>query len=322
MESLQSLLQDMFKLEVHASLRAEELFSIPLPFIPLSLTITNSTLMAWAAMLVLAIFAVFAGRNPQLVPRGAQNAFEAIIDGLQTIVENTAGHYARRVFPLAATLFIFILTANYMGMLPGVGTILVRNAALAHEASATASASESASHAPTTTSASGEEAEHEPEMIPLLRAANADVNMTLGMGLIAFLFIHYSGIAVHGLRGYWKEDLANPPLMAPIKIIIECFVPVSLSMRLFGNIFGGEMLLTVMGFPFIAVPFMVMELLFGLIQATIFFMLTLIFTSLASHLPGGHEGHAGHEATESHATHGPEEVHHAGTGAGTVPAAA
>ena len=131
---MESLLHGIFKLEVHASLRAEELLHVPLPFIPISLTITNSTLMAWAAMLVLALFAYFAGRNPQLVPRGAQNAFEAIIEALQTIVENTAGHYARRVFPLAATLFIYILTANYMGLLPGVGTILIRNPAIGHEA--------------------------------------------------------------------------------------------------------------------------------------------------------------------------------------------
>jgi F-type H+-transporting ATPase subunit a len=141
--------------------------------------------------------------------------------------------------------------------------------------------------------------------------------MTLAMGLIAFLFIHGSGIAVHGLKGYWTEDLANPPLMAPMKIIIECFVPVSLSMRLFGNIFGGEMLLTVMQFPIVAVPFMILELLFGFIQAVIFFMLTLIFTSLATHLPGGHgegrhaEGHTGRAAVaqgDEHASAGAQHV--------------
>src|SRR5918912_510311 len=124
---LNDLIHGIFKLEVHASLRAEELLHLG------PLTITNSTLMTWAAMLVLALFAYFAGRNPQLVPRGAQNVFEMILEALLTIVENTAGHYARRVFPLVATLFIFIITANYTGLLPGVGTILVRNPALAAE---------------------------------------------------------------------------------------------------------------------------------------------------------------------------------------------
>jgi F-type H+-transporting ATPase subunit a len=139
--------------------------------------------------------------------------------------------------------------------------------------------------------------------------------MTLGMGLIAFFFIHFSGMRVHGVWGYFKNDLANPPLMLPVKVIIECFVPISLSMRLFGNIFGGEMLMTVMGFPLVAVPFMFMELLFGFIQAIIFTMLTLIFTSLASHLPEGH-GEVGHgvaahgdaHATPTHPTHGAIEV--------------
>jgi len=290
-----NLLSSIFSLQVHASLKAEEIAHIG------PLAITNSMLMSWLAVIVLALAGYFAGRRPQLVPTGIQNFFEAVIETLHTLVENTAGHYGRRVFPLIATLFIFIITANYMGMLPGVGTILIRNPAVASEAqSSTASAPAAGSAA--------SEAKPEPEFIPLLRSANADVNMTLGMGLIAFLFIHYSGIAVHGLRGYWKEDLANPPLMAPVKIIIECFVPISLSMRLFGNIFGGEMLLGVMGFPVIAVPFMIMELLFGFIQATIFSMLALIFTSLATHLPEGHAagGHevASHESQPTPAAHG------------------
>ena len=114
-------------MEVHASLKAEEIAFIgPIP-------ITNSMLMAWLAILVLAVFAFFAGRNPQLVPRGAQNVMEAILEALMSLVENTAGHYARRVFPLIATLFLFILTANYMNLLPGVGTIWVVNPLLHQE---------------------------------------------------------------------------------------------------------------------------------------------------------------------------------------------
>src|ERR671922_2493532 len=115
-------------MDIHASLRAEDVAHLgPIP-------ITNSMVMAWAAMLVLGLFAYVAGRRPQLVPRGAQNAFEFMIEALLTLVENTAGHYARRIFPLIATLFIYIVTANYMGLLPGVGTILVRNPAVAQEA--------------------------------------------------------------------------------------------------------------------------------------------------------------------------------------------
>jgi len=298
-------------MEVHASLKAEEIAYLgPIP-------ITNSMLMAWLAILVLTVFAVVAGRNPKLIPSGAQNALEAILESLLSLVENTAGHYSRRIFPLVATLFLFILTANYMNLLPGVGTIWVVNpnlnreqqthAAPALSLARTAEAAPAAADPPgataSTTAAQAEAEHHEPETVPLLRAANADLNMTLGMGLIAFLFIHGSGIYVHGLVGYFRDDLFKPVLLTPIKLVIELFVPISLSMRLFGNIFGGEMLLTVMNLPLAALPFMILELLFGFIQALIFAVLTLIFTSLATFLPTGHgdEAHGGHESAHGDA---------------------
>ena len=300
-------------MEVHASLKAEEIAYLgPIP-------ITNSMLMAWLALLVLAVFAYFAGRNPKLVPTGAQNVMETILEALLSLVESTAGHYARRIFPLVATLFLFILTANYMNLLPGVGTIWVANPNLHHEQEThaapalslvrTAEAAPVAADPPGATSGAAAEEHHVAETVPLLRAANADLNMTLGMGLIAFLFIHGSGIYIHGLVGYIRDDLAKPVLLTPIKLVIELFVPVSLSMRLFGNIFGGEMLLTVMNLPLAALPFMILELLFGFIQALIFAVLTLIFTSLATFLPTGHgdEAHGDHEAA-----HG--DVHGAGRG--------
>lgn len=309
-------------IEIHASLRAEDIVRLG------SIAITNSMVMAWAAMVVLIVFGYFAGRNPQLIPRGAQNVMETILEGLLGLVENTAGHYARRVFPLIATLFLFIITANYMGLLPGLGTVTVANPNVHHDAEAlgrafvpvaaaaglaevvvqpAASSPAKADPQPgAKAGAAGTKEKHEPDRVPLLRAANADINMTLGMGLIAFFFIHISGIVVHSLSGYWKE-LSTPLLLTPVKIVIEAFLPVSLSMRLFGNIFGGEMLLTVMAFPFVAIPFMAMELLFGFIQALIFTMLTLIFTSLAVYVPPGHS-----------------EAHHSGgsqdTGLGAHPA--
>jgi F-type H+-transporting ATPase subunit a len=290
-------------MQIHASLKAEDVFLLgPIP-------ITNSMLMAWLAILVLGTFAYFAGRNPQLVPTGAQNAMESILEAILSMVENTAGHYARRIFPLVATLFLFIITANYMNLLPGVGTILIANPhlhqqqehaapALARVAEASPLGADPAAASPAP--APQAEEEHVPETVPLLRAANADLNMTVAMGLIAFFFIHASGIYVHGLVGYVRDDLANPILLTPVKLAIELFVPVSLSMRLFGNIFGGEMLLTVMNLPLVGVPFMLLELFFGFIQAVIFAILTLIFTSLATYLPAGH----GEEAHGEHGEHG------------------
>src|SRR5687767_8935042 len=108
-------------MQIHASLRAEQLFSIG------PLTITNSMVMSWMTILILATIGIAAGRNPQLVPRGVQNFFEFVIEALMGLVENTAGHYARRVFPLIATLFMYILLANWLALIPGVGTILIAN---------------------------------------------------------------------------------------------------------------------------------------------------------------------------------------------------
>jgi F-type H+-transporting ATPase subunit a len=157
-----------------------------------------------------------------------------------------------------------------------------------------------------TTSTTQAKEHHEPATVPLLRAANADVNMTLGMGLVSFIFIHASGMIVHGAWSYFKNDIAKPLFLTPIKITIEAFLPVSLSMRLFGNVFGGEMLLTVMNLPVVAIIFMFAELFFGFIQALIFSILTLIFTSLAVYVAPGHghgDEHGGHEEEHGHSDH-------------------
>jgi F-type H+-transporting ATPase subunit a len=288
-------------MEVHASLKAEDIFLVG------PVAITNSMVMSWITIVIIAAVGIAAGRSPKLVPTGVQNFFEFIVEALMGLVESTAGHYSRRVFPLIATLFIYILLANWLALAPGVGTILFHNPHVESTGGGSTHASgvgvAEAAPLPAEAPKSGAAesgAHHEREMIPLFRAANADVNMTLGMGLISFLFIHASGMIVHGAWGYIKNDIAKPLMITPIKLVIEMFVPVSLSMRLFGNVFGGEMLLTVMGFPVIAVLFMFAELFFGFIQATIFSILTLIFTSVAAYVPPGHghgdQGEDGHGA--------------------------
>ena len=305
-------------MEIHASLRAEDLFLLG------PVKVTNSMVMSWMTVIILSVVGFFAGRNPQMVPRGIQNAFEMFLAGILGLVEGTAGHYARRVFPLIATLFIYILTANYLALLPGVGTISVANPhyhgtdaahaspAKVHAIVPVAEAAESGTSASRTgatgTKGAATKVRHEPATVPLLRAANADVNMTLGMGLISFLFIHVSGMIVHGPWSYFKNDIAKPLFLTPIKITIEAFLPVSLSMRLFGNVFGGEMLLTVMNLPLVAIIFMFAELFFGFIQALIFSILTLIFTSLAVYVAPGH-GHGGHAEGEGERGHSDQPEH-------------
>lgn len=243
---------------LHISLAAEPLFHIG------PITITNTIFTAWIVMALLVITSFFATRKMQLVPSGLQNFAEAIVGMLYDIVEGVLGDRARRVFPIIATFFIYIVVANWMGLLPGFNSIGVW--------------------------------EHDYEghklFIPIFRAANSDLNMTVGMALIAFILIHSAGIIVHKPLGYLKH-LAGPlPILILINVAIEAFVPVSLSVRLFGNIFAGEVLLLVMRVPVIGAAFMVLEVLFGLIQALIFTMLSLIFLGLA--MSGEHDHEEAH----------------------------
>lgn len=243
---------------LHISLAAEPLFHIG------PITITNTIFTAWIVMALLIVTSFFATRKMQLVPSGLQNFAEAIVGMLYDIVEGVLGDRARKVFPIIATFFIYIVVANWMGLLPGFNSIGVW--------------------------------EHDYEghklFIPIFRAANSDLNMTVGMALIAFILIHSAGVIVHKPLGYLKH-LAGPlPILILINVAIEAFVPVSLSVRLFGNIFAGEVLLLVMRVPVIGAAFMVLEVLFGLIQALIFTMLSLIFLGLA--MSGEHEHEEAH----------------------------
>ena len=298
------------------SIKAEGLFDIPLPWG--SLTVTNSMLQTLLVVLGITLFFFFATRRMKLVPKGGQNLGEAIVELLLGITEGTAGkRVGRRIFPLIATLFIFILVANYSGLLPGVGTI---GGCTKHHAAAVTPAEgggggEGVTENPSTGAAEQEEAAtgglptpetagycpEGTEFVPFLRAPNADLNMTLAMALLAVGIVQIAGIAAHGVGGYLKE-LATPIFLTPIHIIGEISRVISLSFRLFGNIFGGEVLVTVMyallGGIFVGFAtfiFLGIELLFGLIQALIFSILTLVFISTAV---AGHAGadHGAHDA--------------------------
>ena len=243
---------------LHISLAAEPLFHIG------PVTITNTIFTAWIVMALLVIASFLATRKMQLVPSGLQNFAEAIVEMLYDIVEGVLGDRARRIFPIIATFFIYIVVANWMGLLPGFNSIGVWE----------------------------HDAEGHKLFIPIFRAANSDLNMTVGMALIAFILIHSAGVIVHKPLGYLKH-LAGPlPILIIINVAIEAFVPVSLSVRLFGNIFAGEVLLLVMRLPVVGAAFMVLEVLFGLIQALIFTMLSLIFLGLA--MSGEHEQDEAH----------------------------
>lgn len=306
------------------SIKAEPLFDIPLPWG--NLTVTNSMLQTVLVVAGIALFFFLATRSMKLIPKGRQNFAEAIVELLLGITEGTAGkRVGRRIFPLIATLFIFILVANYSGLLPGVGTIGYCSAP--HHETTTGGeehAIVTSTNIKTAAPVMQEEAAAEGGLpraecsykdeagashsdgvfVPYLRAPNADLNMTLAMALLAVGIVQIAGIAAHGVGGYVKE-LTTPIFLAPIHIMGEISRVISLSFRLFGNIFGGEVLVTVMyallGSVFIGFAtfiFLGVELLFGLIQALIFSILTLVFISTAV---AGHGDHA----EEGHGAHGP-----------------
>ena len=248
-------------MQIHASMAAGVLFRMG-PF-----AVTNTMLTAWVVMALLVIVSILATRRMSLVPESKlQNMMEMIVEFVLDLAERTAGARAGRlVFPLLATLFIFILTANWFGVLPGVGTITLCDP------------------------------HHPDHCVPIFRPATSDLNMTAAMAVIAIVTVQVVGIAFNGLGGYLKE-FSTPLLLTPVHIIGELSRVVSLSARLFGNIFGGEILLMVMFalIPYVVpVVFMGLELFFGFIQALIFTVLTTVYISLAaSGHGGGEEAHA------------------------------
>jgi F-type H+-transporting ATPase subunit a len=208
------------------------------------------------------------------VPDGAQNFLEWLVEGLYKFIEGVVGpHLTERTFWFFATIFIFILSANWVGLIPGVGSI-----GWGHE------------------TAHGFKIDQ-----PLFRGANADVNLTFAMALVFFACWIVWALREVGPLGVLKE-LFGPKgdttgllklLMVVVFFVAGClevisilFRPVSLSFRLYGNIFAGENMLEAMAklVPhfgwLVQIPFYFLELLMGLVQALVFMLLTAVFTVL------------------------------------------
>jgi len=238
--------------------------------------ITSSMVVTWVVALGLILFSQIATRNIQQVPKGAQNFLEWIVEGLYNFLETIIGaELVKKTFWFFATIFIFILATNWFGLVPGVGSV-----GWGHP------------------DASG--GLHHIE-IPVLRGAHADLNMTFAMSLIFFACWLYWAISVNGIIGFFVHlfgPQGNPTgflkvIMIPVFLIVGVlevvsilFRPVSLSFRLYGNIFAGENILESMSHLvpalswLIPLPFYFMELLVGLVQALVFMLLTAVFTLL------------------------------------------
>jgi F-type H+-transporting ATPase subunit a len=241
---------------------------------PFNFPITNSMLVSWIVALGLIVFAQLATRNMKQVPTGAQNFLEWLVEALYKFLVGIIGpHLAQRTFWFFATIFIFVLSANWFGLIPGVGSI-----------------------------GWGQQTDHGFRIDhPLFRGANADVNMTLAMALIFFASWLVWAFREVGWRGFLRELFAPKGesegflrvLLVVVFFAAGClevvsilFRPVSLSFRLYGNIFAGENLLEAMaklvpGFGWLVpIPFYFLELVMGLVQALVFMLLTAVFTML------------------------------------------
>ncbi|MFQ5812835.1 MAG: F0F1 ATP synthase subunit A [Anaerolineae bacterium] len=274
------------------SLAAEE---IPLPFdVPLfGHSVPNTLPATWLTMIVLILVAFFATRKMDLVPSGFQNGVEAIVEMFYNFVEGVAGEKARIFFPLVATFFFFILISNWMGILPGFGSVGV-----------------------------WEEHEGHLVLIPFLRSANAHLSTTIALAIVSVAATQYFGFKLLGLPflgryftfksspreedseaggfasaigtfGGVMERIGNA-FAGILELVSEFIKILSFSFRLFGNIFAGEVLLIVVSFlaAFLAsLPFMGLELFVGFVQALIFSMLSLVFFMIATAHHGSDESH-------------------------------
>ncbi len=266
---------------IHVEIAAETLFTIG------GFEVTNSMVGAVLAALLLLAGAWYVHSRSSLVPHRLQSLLELPVEWVAGIAATSSSRW-RSYVALVIGLFLMILVANWLSLLPGVGTIGIR-----------------------------EEVHGEEVLVPFVRAAAADLNFTLGLAIITFLVFVWWGARLHGPVGYLKELVGEPrymaPLMFPIHLISELSRLVSLSMRLFGNVFAGEVLIatmlalttaTLFVLPlafFVPTIFLGLELLFGAVQALVFALLTMTYITMAiAEQANGHGSE--HEGDGDHST--------------------
>lgn len=247
----------------HIEIAAEKLFSV------FWFPVTNSFIMTSAVFILLALIAWRIHASTRLVPSILQNLAEMILESFLGLMERITGSadHARRFVPIVATIFLFILLSNWLGILPGIGSIGLVEEKDGHE-----------------------------KFLPFFRSAASDLNVTLALGATVVIMINAMGVRVRGFGGYMAKFFPVKRLLSfSFTGIIDFFVGIlefisefakiiSFSFRLFGNIFAGEVLLVIMGFlmPFAApLPFLGLELFVGFVQALVFAMLTVVFISIA-----------------------------------------
>lgn len=232
-----------------------------------SFPVTNTIINVWLAMAIFLVIGIFIKKQLSLRPGKFQNFFEYILEMLMGYFDQVTGDRKKtlRFMPIVGSVFFFILLSNWLGLLPGTGSLTYHH-------------------------------------IMVLRPANTDLNLTVAMALVAVVSSHLFGLVTVGIFthlnkfiqiGTFFKSLRKGPVaiftaiielgVGVIEIISEMAKVLSLSLRLFGNIFAGEVLISVLSglvSVLIPAPFMMLELLVGLIQASVFTMLTLVYLTV------------------------------------------
>jgi len=219
--------------------------------------ITNTVIHTLIVDTILIGGALYLKNRLSMIPSFFQNAVEAGMEAFYSLTTSIAQERAGKIFPYCMSFFIFILIANITSLLPGFGTIGVFR-----------------------------QTEHGKELVPLLRGATTDINTTFALALVSVVATHIMSVSALGFREYIGRFVSLNPInlfVGLLEIVSEITKLVSLSFRLFGNIFAGEVTLTTVSklFAFLfPIPFLLLESVVSVVQALVFSALTLVFMAI------------------------------------------
>ncbi len=264
------------------------------------LPITNTLLHTLTVDAVLIILAIYVSKNITTIPKGVQSIVEPVIDGMYSLTQSiaTSKLATDKIFPYIMTFFLFIFVANFTGLMPGVGTIGFFKEGAAHSSVINKTHASEPEHKMLSPNSSTESTEkhtsekpagkhkEETALVPLLRGATSDINVTLALAVISVIATHMLSIQVTGFSDYISRYFSLNPInlyVGLLELVAEVTKIISLSFRLFGNIFAGEIALHTISnlVAFLApLPFLLLESIVSVVQALVFSVLTLVFMSV------------------------------------------
>lgn len=288
----------------HVALSGEPLFSDGPGWL------TNSMLTTLIVDIIVILLALLATARMKLIPSGWQNFMEMAVEYLYGLSESIAGRDARKYFPWVATIFFFVIISNWSGLIPGVGSIgYFHDEAPGSEGEHALVLDRQLAMAdgnllivePAAGVAQEEAEEHHAKFVPLFRPPSADLNMTFALSLVVMTMVQVWGIRALG-GGYFNKffNFRGEGFMKWIngfvgilELLSEFSRVLAFGFRLFGNIFAGEIVLATMAFLIaflLPIPFYILEIFVGFVQALVFMMLALVFFTMAT-ISHGHDDH-------------------------------